>query len=397
MAKTNFTIKVIDNLPVPDKGKRAYYYDSKVTGLCVCVTGAGRKTFYSYKKVNGRPERIMIGRYPDLSIEKARGKAGEVNSQIANKENPNDVIRAKRAEVTLKDLFDDYMERHAKPHKRSWKEDQGQFDRYLTKFKNTKLSQIEKRDIQKLHHEIGKEKGTYAANRMLALMRCVFNKASDWGLWQEPNPCKGITKFKEESRDRFLQPDELPKFFESLSIESNETIRDYFLVSLLTGARRSNVQAMKWGELNFDRGEWRIPVTKNGEPQTLPLVKEVQKILEARKDNGSEWVFPGCGKTGHLVEPKSGWKRICKRAGLDGVRVHDLRRSLGSWQASTGANLSIIGKTLNYKNIATTAIYARLNIDPVRESMEKATSAMLSAGRVKKKAEVIKMEHVNNG
>lgn len=289
------------------------------------------------------------------------------------------------------------MERHSKIHKKSWKEDQGQYNRYLTKFRHKKISQIEKGVIQRLHHETGANNGHYAANRLLSLLQCIFNKAMDWGLWEGTNPCNGTKKFKEKSRDRFLQPDELPKFFEALVEEPNETIRDYFLLSLLTGARRANVQAMRWDQLNFERGEWRIPETKNGDSQTVPLVEEAQKILLARHGNGSEWVFQGIGKSGHLIEPKTGWHRICKRAGLEGVRIHDLRRSMGSWQASTGANLSIIGKTLNHRNVSTTAIYARLNIDPVREAMEKATSAMMTAGKIKEKAEIIKMGTARHG
>ncbi len=397
MEKINFTIKIINSLPIPVKGKRAYYYDLKVAGLCICVTDSGSKTFYSYKKINNRPERIKIGKFPDMSIEQARGRAGEINSRIANGENPNDLTRAKRAELTFADLFQAYMERHSMVYKKSWKEDQAQYDRYLTKFKHRKISQIVKRDIQRLHHEIGANKGHYAANRLLSLLQCIFNKAMEWRFWEEANPCTGATKFKEKSRDRFLQPDELPKFFEALSNEPNDTIRDYFLLSLLTGARRANVLAMRWEQLNLDRGEWRIPDTKNGDPQTIPLVKEAHKILLARKDNESEWVFPGKGKTGHLIEPKTGWQRICKQAELEGVRIHDLRRSLGSWQASTGANLSIIGKTLNHKNVSTTAIYARLNIDPVREAMEKATSAMLTAGNAREKAEIIEIESAHHG
>ena len=335
MAKINFTIKIINDLPIPAKGKRAYCYDMKVAGLCICVTDSGNKTFYSYKKINGTPERIKIGKFPDLSIEQARGKAGEINSRIANGENPNDLTRAKIAELTFASLFQEYMERHSKIHKKSWKDDQGQYNRYLTKFGNRKISQIEKGDIQKLHHETGVSNGHYAANRLLSLMQCIFNKAMEWGIWKGDNPCSGTKKFKEKSRDRFLQPDELPKFFEALLNEPNDTIRDYFLLSLFTGARRANMQAMRWDQLSFERYEWRIPETKNGDSQTIPLVEEAQKILLARQGNGSEWVFPGRGKTGHLIEPKTGWHRICKSAGLEEVRIHDLRRSLGSWQAST--------------------------------------------------------------
>jgi integrase len=109
----------------------------------------------------------------------------------------------------------------------------------------------------------------------------------------------------------------------------------------------------------------------------------VLRLLENRKATSTgEWVFPGRGRTGHLVEPKSAWKRILKRAGLQDLRLHDLRRTLGSWQAATGASLPIIGKTLGHKSLSTTQIYARLNLDPVRLAVNTATDAMLLAGRV---------------
>src|ERR1019366_3847398 len=152
---------------------------------------------------------------------------------------------------------------------------------------------------------------------------------------------------------------------------------------LLCGALRGNVQAMRWDELHLDRHIWRISESKNGESLDVYLPLEAQKILLTRKAgaNGCEWVFPGRGKTGHLIEPKTAWKRILKRAGLTDVRLHDLRRTLGSWQAATGASLPVIGKSLGHKSLAATQIYARLDLGPVRLAVDRATTAMLAAGQ----------------
>lgn len=178
------------------------------------------------------------------------------------------------------------------------------------------------------------------------------------------------------------------------SLEENDTMRDYFLLSLLTGARRANVLAMKWSDVNLDQAEWRIKETKNGTPQTVTLSPEAVDLLRNRKPAESDtFVFPGTGKTGHLMEPKKGWRRILERAGIADLRIHDLRRTLGSWQAKTGASLAIIGKSLNHKNQNTTAIYARLDLDPVRDSVNAATSAMMIAGGLKDSAEVIKIKN----
>jgi integrase len=314
--KINFTKAALDALPTPPKGKRAYYYDSKTRGLGISITPTGSKSFIVYRWLAGKPERITLGRYPDLSIEQARRKADEVNGAIAKGDNPNDTRRAERQELTLSQLFNEYVERYAKLHKESWEEDTNQFRRYLTNWGKRKLSTIKKANLQKLHADIGKEKGIYAANRLLALLSIMFNKAIEFELWDKPNPTAGIKKFREKSRERFLQADELPRFFQALADEPNETFRDYFLMSLLTGARRANVQAMRWCDISLERAEWHIVKTKNGSSQTVTLVNEAVALLKQRKANAtSDYVFPGTGKTGHLVEAKKGWQRFLpKRA-----------------------------------------------------------------------------------
>ncbi len=370
-------------LPVPSKGKRAYYYDTKVRGLGISITDKGTKTFIVYRKVNGRPERVTIGPYPDISIENARGKASEINSQIAQGRNPNQEKNKLRGELIFKELFTKYLERHAKLHKKSWQSDENQYRLYLTHWNKRRLSSFQRSDIETLHTKVGQEHGVYAANRMLALLAVMFNKARDWG-WDGINPTQGIKKFKEVSRERFLSKEELPRFFEALEQEENKTLSDFFMLAILTGARRNNLQCMRWQDLNLEQCTWQIPETKNGSSHLVPLSPEVMAILKGRlfrKD--AEWVFPSpTSKSGHLEEPKSAWKRILQRAGLENLRLHDLRRTLGSWQAATGANSYIIGKSLGHKTQQATAVYARLNIDPVRESVEKATNAMMKTLRV---------------
>jgi integrase len=385
--KINFTKSTLNSLPSPTTGKRAYYYDSKIRGLGISITSTGHKSFLVYRKVNGKPERITLGRFPDLTIEQARYKAVEINETIAKGENPNDKRRANRAEITLGELFGEYLERYAKLHKKSWQADQDRFRVHMTSWSQRKLSTISKINLQKLHADTGHKSGKYEANRLIALLSVMFNKAIEFGLWDKPNPASSIKKFREQSRDRFLQSDELPRFFEALAQEPNEMMRDYFLLALLTGVRRSNLLAMKWEEINLERAEWRIPDTKNHTPQVITLVPEVIAILRRRKQNAAGiYVFPSNSTIGHLVEPKKAWQRILKNAGIADLRIHDLRRTLGSWQARTGASLTIIGKSLNHKSPQTTAIYARLDLDPVRASVEKATNAMLMAAGIKQPA-----------
>ncbi len=391
--KINFTKTIIDALSKPESGKRDTYHDIKTLGLQLRVTTSGIKTFSVYRRIKGgNPERVTLGRYPDMTIEQARKSAAEINLHIISGKNPADRLREAKREMTLSDLFQEYMERRAAFNRRPDKP-KATYRLYLSDWGNRKLSTIRHEEVDRLHKKIGRNNGQVTANIVLKLLHVMFNKAiNEWRIWKGENPAHGIAKFPEQSRDRFLQSDELPEFFEAVAKEENETIRDYVLMSLLTGARRSNVLAMRWQDINFDRAEWRIEVTKNGTPQTITLSPEAIEVLQSRKpSDGAIFVFPGSGKSLHLEEPKKGWKRILERAGIEDLRLHDLRRTLGSWQAKTGASLAIIGKSLNHKNQNTTAIYARLDLDPVRESVNTATSAMMVAAGLKNGADVVKL------
>ncbi|MCK4712869.1 MAG: tyrosine-type recombinase/integrase [Marinosulfonomonas sp.] len=379
--RINFTKAALTRAPNAKKGGLDSYYDEKEKGLMLLVTAGGAKTFYLYKRIDGKPERLLLGRFPDISIENARKAAQTAKGAIATGSNPQKDKRAIRDEMTFGELFNEYLEKYSKVHKRSWKYDEREINKFLPRWFKRKISSITKAEVERLHAKIGKENGLYQANRLLERIRSIFNKAIDWG-WEGSNPAVGIKKYKEKSRDRFLQPDELPRFFEALANEHNEAARDFFMISLLTGARKSNTLAMRWSDINFTTETWRIEETKNSDPQTVHLPKQAMEILTARKwKSESPWVFEGSGTSGHLADPKKAWARILAQAGIENLRIHDLRRTLGSYQAATGANGYIIGKSLGHRSQQSTAIYARLNLDPVRESVNKATEVMFGYGQ----------------
>jgi integrase len=374
----------LEGLPIPEGGQ-AQYHDTGCPGLCLRVSCGGSRTFVRYGKIGGRPTRVFLGHFPEMSVEQARKACRAVGGDIAKGLDPHAQRLAKRREHTLQGLWEHWLEVHAKPHKRSWKEDQRQYEVFLKPWGSRQLSSIHKTDVQALHAKIGRENGPYAANRMLALLGAMYAKAPDIGFTGD-NPTKGIVKFKEEPRDRFLQGDEVGQFFQALA-QAPDPYPDFFALCLLTGARRGNVQAMRWADLNLDSGLWRIDATeaKAGEVIVVPLLPQAVEILRRRHEarNGSEYVFPSRGRTGHLVEVKRAWQGILARAGLSDLRVHDLRRSIGSWMAIQGASLLMIGKALGHRELRSTAIYARLSTDPVRGAMTAGAEAMLAAGGVK--------------
>jgi integrase len=142
------------------------------------------------------------------------------------------------------------------------------------------------------------------------------------------------------------------------------------------------VLAMQWRDLDLDRMTWTIPNPKARVPYVVPLVEEAKEILK-RRPKSSEWVFPSHGKTGHLVELKRAWRQLLDRAQIRDLHIHDLRRTLGSWQAGLGASLSVIGKSLGHTSTQSTEAYARLDLAPVRASVAAATEAMIAAAKKK--------------
>lgn len=432
----NFTKAFIDTLPLPSKG-RVEYMDTKQSGLRLRVTSKGVKTFCVLKRIrDSGMERITLARYPGMTIEQARKKAAEFIGKIAEGNNPAEARRAIKAEMTFAELYKEYGARHGQ-NKRSWGDDQQRYRDYLAPaIGKTKLSSITTPVITRILSDMEKKGlSNSTINNVRALASGIFSQGKTWGIASN-NPVRDIKTRKTVPRDRFLQKHEMPRFFTTLLDEQNSIVRTYFLISLLTGARRANVLAMRWSELNLNEGIWRIPRTKNGESQNVTLSPDaVEFLIEYKKDADPQavFVFPGTGKSGHLVEPKKGWDRIFDRdeltqlkamiasagasfnslidaktneiiiesseatlmraralakklrlnvegARMTGLRIHDLRRTFGSYQAMAGTSLAIIGKSLNHKSQVATAIYARMDLDPVRASVDKATSAMLDAG-----------------
>lgn len=490
--KINFSRSALVGLPVPRSGKRAYYGDTKEPGLLLCVTSTGTKSFQVYIKLSGRPARVTLGRFsptlpdsmelprdcdhrdfmantPELNTRMARSLAALVKIDLKAGVKPADAKKGKRDEMTIGGLFEWYVTAHLIPKKKkSTANIRADFERYLGKipdgerkkhganrakqpgsvnWTNRKMSSITHQDVQKLHDDLGQHIGQRTANIAIALLRAMYNQAIKKKMYKKENPASEIEKFRTPSRERFIQSDELPRFFAALAEEPSADVRDFVLTDLLSGARKSNVLSMRWVDVNLDRAEWRLPDTKNGEPLTVPLMPEAVQVLRNRKpDKQAEFVFPGRGKSGHLQDPKKGWERIFDRDELNqltqrirdagtvfewpaakvkrprdktrkietlkqslararsvaqaleidttGARIldlhiHDMRRTLGSWQAATGASLVIIGKSLGHKDLASTAIYSRLNLDPVRNSMQTATRAMLVAGGLLPSAEIV--------
>lgn len=385
--RVNFTKKVIDSLPLPEKGYKQFY-DLRIPGLILRVHPSGVKSFYLFRRIDRRVEYISLGRYPAVFPEQARRRAAELNAEVGAGKNPAEQRRNLKAEITLGELFERFIEHHAKKYKRTWRYDESMFRLYFCDWGNRRISTITRKEVQTLHGRMGIDNGKHQANRAFALLRTVYEKGREWGYTGE-NPCFKLKKFQEQSRERYLSADELKKFFTAVMAEPSEIERDFFLMLLYTGARKSNVLNLAWKNVSLDLQLWNIPAaqSKNKTSYTVPLVKPALEILTRRWKANPEnpWVFPSpASKSGHLVEPKKAWNRVLKRSGLEDVRMHDLRRTLGSWMAITGASLLTISYALGHKlaSLSVTAVYARASVEPIRQAIETAVRTMLHKGGV---------------
>lgn len=279
--KVNFTKQFLIKCKPPTKS-RTSFHDTQEKGLSAYITSNGVITFFVRKRINGRDERIHLGHFPELSIENARKKALSAKADVAKGIDPNQEKKRLKQEITFGDMFQEFMERYSKKFKKTWEADAREVNRFMSSFFHRKACHITKIEILELHEKIGDESGRYQANRLLERIRAIYNKAIEWG-WQGTNPTQGIKKFKEKSRQRFLRKDEMPRFFKSLAEETNTAARDFILLALLTGARRSNMLAMQWNEVNFALSEWHIKETKNGESHIIPLTAPAIEILKERE------------------------------------------------------------------------------------------------------------------
>lgn len=392
-------------------------WDDLLPGFGVRIYPSGKKAFVLSYRVSGRKRMFTIGRYGVYTLQEAQEEARDYLRNVAKDNDPLDERQRKAKGETVKDLCAEYMERHAKPRKKSWGDDQARIDNYiLPAWGSRKVDSIKRVDMAAMHSKLGKNGHPYGANRILRLVSKMFSLARQWGYIPDdhPNPSRDIELFKEHKRDRWVTPAELPKLIEAINREDNISARNALWLYLLTGVRKSELLKAKWSDVDWDRKELKLPDTKAGRVHYVPLSEPAISILrEIPRIEGNLFILPGKKEKAHLVNIDKPWIRAKSLAttllfmdeedtplsdlieelknhlhreptlseikaaadfdiptGLQDVRLHDLRRTVGSWMAQSGNSLHLIGKVLNHSNQSTTAIYARFGEDQVRNALE---------------------------
>jgi integrase len=341
-------------------------WDSDLAGFGALVTRSGAKSFvFNYRNRSGTERRIKIGDFPTWAVSVARDEAKGLRKRVDRGEDPKAEERAERQAPTVRDLCAMYEEEHL-PRKRasSAAEDRRQIQKYIVpKLGRKKVADVTRRDIKTLHKSL--ESMPYRANRLLALLSKMFNLAiTEWEL-RADNPCKGVDRFPEQGRERFLSQQEIANLSDALAEHPNQTVAAAIRFLLLTGARKGEVINATWDQFDFERGLWDKPSshTKTKRRHVLPLSAPALQIL-ADLPRDSERVFPGLGSLGHA------WQKIRGAAGLDGVRIHDLRHSAASILASKGLSLPLIGAVLGHTQWQTTMRYSHLANHALQEAVD---------------------------
>ncbi len=369
----NISNKAVERIAPPKQGY-VVAWDRQLKGFGIRVTAAGVRSFVLNYRINGKERRATIGRFGVLSADEAREIAAGWLGGLRKGLDPIKEREAYKERMTFRALAELYVEDHAKPEKSptAAKEDERKLRKVLIPLWGERpAAEIDRLDVIKVRNRMKAKIGHHTANRYVALLGKMFSLAVEWGI-RPDNPASRIKPFDEEPRDRWLKPDEIRRMFLSLAQESDPIVRGALAFLLLTGARRGEALSAKWEDIDSDAGLWRIPKTKAGRVQTIPLSGHALAVLQSLpRAEGCPWVFPGRAPGKPLNNLSKPWSRVRKRAGLDDCRIHDLRRSLGSLMVQGGASLYVTQRALRHSDArVTAAVYGHLGDDPLRAAFE---------------------------
>ena len=359
-------------------GTDAVYWDGELTGFGLRVRRSGRKSYVVQTRIAGKLCWFTIGPHGPLNPDQARARALEILACAKKGIDPRDADARREAEPSMADLgrrfLEEYVPVHCKPSTRE------EYSRSVRLFVDPvigelRVPEVQRKDIAALHH--GLRDKPYQANRTLGVLSKMFSLAEVWG-WRPDgtNPCRHVKRYKEHKRERFLSPEETERLGQVLR-EAEEEMPSAvaaFRLLLLTGCRMSEIRDLRWDYVKDDCIE--LPDAKTG-GRVVPLGPEARAVLSAiPRDEDNPWVIAGRLPGSHLTDLQRPWRRIRKQAGLEGVRIHDLRHSFASRALALGESLTMIGKLLGHTQVQTTARYAHLARDSIQTAAARITESI---------------------
>lgn len=381
------------SLVCPTGVPKVDFHDKGCKGLMLEARASGKRTWYlRYRDVRGAQRQFRIADAADLSMEQARKRADELRGQIAFGHDPCVEKAVLRMVPTLKDFVQKRYMPFIKGYKRSWETDESLLRNHiLPAFGDRHLDEIKKDDIVALHHgrrAAGAAPGS--ANRLLILMRYLFNLALRWEIpGVKKNPTAGVPLFEENNKlERYLAASEAQRLYEAVMQSESTMLKHIVPMLILTGARKREVLDARWSDFDLDKRLWRIPISKSGKARHVPLSDGAVQVLAAVKQEQSTWptamqdgawVFPNPDTGKPIVSFFCAWNTARTRAGLADVRVHDLRHSFASFLINHGRSLYEVQKILGHTQVRTTQRYAHLAQETLLDAANTAVEALGNA------------------
>jgi integrase len=393
MAVLKLTQEGIGKLRCPDDKRSIQVCDAQHRGLLLELrrTDPDNPTWYvRYKDQSKGTRYVRLGHFPDLSLADARDRAKDVQAEIRLGADPRAEENAQRSVPTFTEFMDDMYFPYARTHKKTAAKDEEYFRlRLKSAFGHKRLNQINRREVQLFHSRL-RDEGLAPAtcNHYLKLLKRALNLAIQWEVIEGPNPVVGIQQLRELGcPEVYLEGAPLQCLLAALKSDKNRTVCGIVLFLLSTGARLNEALQAKWSLIDIEHRVWRIPATnsKSGKVRAVPLNDAALEVL-SKQDTEDEFEHVFINRQTGLpyTTIQKVWERLRRKAGLDHVRIHDLRHSYASMLVNSGRSLYEVQQILGHSNPKVTMRYSHLSTatlqnaagsaaDRISEAMKKAS------------------------
>lgn len=381
MPQIAFSAPFIKSATCPPGSKKVDYFDSECKGLMLEVRRSGGKTYsLRYQDKRGKTRQFRLADEADVTLTQAKSLADKQRTQIVLGQDPSENKALLKQVPTLAAFIHDQYLPFAKSYKRSWATDEGLLRNHVEPLWGKRhLDEITKQDVIKLitHHRETHAPGS--CNRLLILLRYVFNLAIRWEVaGVKANPTHGFPLMEENNKkERYLSKDEASILYEALKKSDNQILQFIVPMLILTGARKREVLDAKWEDFDLERQAWRIPISKSGRARHVPLSEGAVTVLKmVPRNQRCDWVFANPKTHLPYVSIFCSWNTVRKQVGLSDVRIHDLRHSFASFLVNAGRSLYEVQKILGHTQIKTTQRYAHLSQDSLIAAANEASNVI---------------------